>query len=37
MLHNENDYPDPMKFDPTRHLSQNGGDSRTVAFGFGRR
>lgn len=42
MLHNEEDYPNPEKFDPERFLKDGKlnpdvRDPVTVAFGFGRR
>lgn len=42
ILHDVNEYPDPMAFKPERYLSEDGNldfsvDPRNVAFGFGRR
>ncbi len=38
MLHDPEVYPDPMHFDPTRHLGKEvQRDPRHACFGFGRR
>lgn len=41
MLHDPDVYPDPMRFDPTRHIATEGKeaqrDPRHACFGFGRR
>ncbi|KAF8896779.1 OrdA protein [Gymnopilus junonius] len=41
MLHDEQTYPDPFKFDPERHIAVDGkepqADPRKVCFGYGRR
>jgi len=41
MLHDPEIYPDPLKFDPERHISAPGKvtqrDPRTICFGYGRR
>ncbi|KAK0465884.1 cytochrome P450 [Desarmillaria tabescens] len=40
ILHDENDYPNPLVFDPDRFIPQDGKDVQpepTPAFGFGRR
>ena len=42
ILHDENTYPDPFKFDPERYLNQDKpidrlSDPSLLAFGFGRR
>jgi cytochrome P450 len=43
ILHNEEDYPDPERFNPARYLTVDGRldpsvrDPRTACFGFGRR
>lgn len=41
MLHDPDVYPDPMRFDPMRHIASEGKeaqrDPRHACFGFGRR
>ncbi|KIJ40995.1 hypothetical protein M422DRAFT_172679 [Sphaerobolus stellatus SS14] len=37
ILHNPDDYPDPLAFNPDRFLKPDIKDPRTAAFGFGRR